>query len=140
MEEVREEILDLEVEEVEEYKVERYQKLEEERVQFEVSRTAEAIDLKKKISEIKKNENMVSLCTKDRIMYYLDGLIFIVNVHRQLRSSSGNGCDCFCVFFVFGLTSRIKTGEKKSLLLCKHDKESYDMMLYSGSKSQKKQI
>lgn len=54
MEEVREEILDLEVEEVEEYKVERYQKLEEERVQFEVSRTAEAIDLKKKISEIKK--------------------------------------------------------------------------------------
>lgn len=84
MEEVREEILDLEVEEVEEYKVERYQKLEEERVQFEVSRTAEAIDLKKKISEIKKNENMVSLCTKDRIMYYLDGLIFIVNIHRQL--------------------------------------------------------
>jgi hypothetical protein len=84
LEEVREEILDLEVEEVEEYKVERYQKLEEERVQFEVSRTAEAIDLKKKISEIKKNENMVSLCTKDRIMYYLDGLIFIVNIHRQL--------------------------------------------------------
>lgn len=54
LEEVREEILYLEVEEVEEYKVLRYQKLEEERVQFEVSRTAEAIDLKKKISEIEK--------------------------------------------------------------------------------------